>query len=44
VTGELGASDCIQQSQSLDPDFVDLDNGDFHAQNPLLAEYGAYAP
>lgn len=44
VTGELGASACIQQSQSLDPDFVDLDNGDFHAQNPLLAEYGAYAP
>jgi hypothetical protein len=28
----------------LDPKLIDLAGGDFHTQNPLAAEYGAYAP
>jgi hypothetical protein len=43
VFGAAAGGACVTSSLGLDPDFVDAAGGDFHAQNPDVDGYGAYA-
>ena len=38
------AGGCISGSVNADPAFANAANADFHATNPAVAQYGAYAP